>query len=43
MKMKLGMAVGLSPGHIVLDGDPVAPPQRGTPSIFGSCLLWSSG
>jgi len=27
--MKLGMQVGLGPGHIVLDGDP-APPKRGT-------------
>jgi len=32
--MKLGMQVGLGPGHIVLDGDP--PPQKagGTPPIF---------
>jgi len=28
--MKLGMEVGLGPGHIVLDGDPALPPQRGT-------------
>ena len=27
IKMKLGMEVGLGPGHIVLDGDP-APPQK---------------
>jgi len=27
--MKLGMEVGLSPGHIVLDGDPAPPPQKG--------------
>ena len=33
IKMKLGMEVGLGPGHIVLDGDP-APPQRGTASQF---------
>jgi len=26
--MKLGMQVGLGPGHIVLDGDPSPPPQR---------------
>jgi len=26
--MKLGMEVGLGPGHIVLDGDPIAPSQR---------------
>jgi len=25
--MKLGMQVGLGPGHIVLDGDPAPPPQ----------------
>ena len=29
IKMKLGMEVGLGPGHIVLDGDS-APPQTGT-------------
>ena len=28
--MKLGVQVGLGPGHIVLDGDPAPPPQRGT-------------
>ena len=27
--MKLGMQVGLGPGHIVLDGDYPAPPQKG--------------
>jgi len=26
--MKLGMQVGLDPGHIVLDGDPAPPPPR---------------
>ena len=30
IKMKLGMQVGLGPGHIVLDGDPAPPLQRGT-------------
>ena len=30
IKMTFGMQVGLGPGHIVLDGDPAAPPQRGT-------------
>jgi len=30
IKMKLGMQVGLGPGHIVSDGDPAHPPQRGT-------------
>ena len=28
--MKLGMEVGLGPGHIVLDGDPAPPTERGT-------------
>jgi len=38
--MKLGVEVGLGPGHIVLDGDP-SPSQRGTaPPIFGPYLLW---
>jgi len=37
-KMSLDMAVGLGPGHIVLDGDP-APPQQPLPT-FGPCLLW---
>jgi len=26
--MKLGMEVGLGPGHIVLDGDPASSPKR---------------
>ena len=30
IKKKLGMQVGLGPGHIVLDGDPAPLPQRGT-------------
>ena len=40
--MKLGMQVALGPDHIVLDGDPAPPPQKGAcPSpIFCSCLLW---
>jgi len=37
--MPLGTEVGLGPGDVVLDGDPV-PPKRGTPPDFGSCLLW---
>jgi len=33
--MKLGMQVGLGPGHIVLDGDPAPPPKKGAqPPIF---------
>jgi len=27
--MKLGMQVGLGPGHIVLDGDPASTPPKG--------------
>ena len=40
--MPLGMDVGLSPGDVVLDGDPVFPPYQrgGTPlPIFGPFLL----
>jgi len=40
--MKLGMEVGLGPGHIVLDGDQ-APPKGAQPPIFGPCLLWPNG
>jgi len=29
IKMKLGMQVGLGPGHIVLGGDPAPPPLKG--------------
>ena len=45
IKMKLGMRVGLGPGHIVLDGDPAPPPQmgRGLPPIFGPYLLQANG
>ena len=33
--MALGVEVGLSPGHIVLDGDPAPFPQKGAePSNF---------
>ena len=34
IKVKLGLQVGLSPGHIVLDGDPAPLPQRGTAPNF---------
>jgi len=41
------MQVGLGPGHFVLDGDPVLPPEkRGhsrQPPIFGLCPLWPNG
>ena len=33
IRMKLGVQVGLGPGHIVLDGD-LAPLQKGTASQF---------
>jgi len=34
VKMKLGMVVGLSPAHTLLDGDPAPPPPKGhTPSF----------
>jgi len=29
IKIKLGMQVGLGPGHIVLDGDPGPAPRKG--------------
>jgi len=39
MKMKLGTQVGLGPGHIVLDGDPAPPTQRGTtPADFSAYI-----
>ena len=45
--MPLGMEVGLSPSHIVLDGDPTPPPKKeGTaapPPLFSPCLLWPNG
>ena len=34
IKMKLGMQIGLGPGHIALDGDPAPPPQRDTAPNF---------
>jgi len=34
IKMKLGMRIGLGPGHIVLDGNPAPLTQRGTASQF---------
>jgi len=41
IKMKLGMQVGLGPGHNVLDGDPAPPTPK--PPIFGPYLLWPNG
>ena len=34
IKMKLGMQVGIGPGHIVLDGDPAPLPKRAQPPNF---------
>jgi len=40
IQMKLGTQVGLSPGHIVLDGDPGPTPPKGhNPPIFRPCVL----
>ena len=36
IKMKLAMHVGLGPGHIILDGDPVPLPQRSTTPQFSA-------
>jgi len=36
IKTKLGTQVGLGLGHIVLDGDPALPPQRGTAPQFSA-------
>ena len=42
--MKLGMQVGLGPGHMVLDRDPAPPPLKGhSPPIFGPYLLRPNG
>ena len=42
--MALGMEVGLSPGHTVLDGGQAPPPKKGAqPPLFGPCLLWPNG
>jgi len=44
IKMKLGMQVGLGPGHIVLDEDPALPPLRGrAPPQFSPHMLWPNG
>jgi len=41
IKMKLDMEEGV--GHIVLDGDPAPPPQRGTAPNFRPSPLWPNG
>ena len=44
IKMKLGMQVGLGPGHIVLGGDPAPPRLKGhSPPIFGLYMLRPNG
>jgi len=47
IKMKLGIQVGLGPGHIVLDGDPAPLPPKGAEPpplpIFGRYLLRPNG
>ena len=44
IKMKLGMQVGLGPGHIVLDGDPAPPSPKGAQlPIFGPYQLRPNG
>jgi len=44
IKMPLGREVGLSPGYIVLDGDPApSPPKPGGAPNFRPCLLWPNG
>ena len=40
IKMQLGMEVGLSPGHIVLNGDSAPSHKTGTTPNFGPCMLW---
>ena len=46
IKMPLGMEVGLGQGHIVLDGDPAPPTERGTPTpsfaIYGRRIIRGS-
>ena len=39
--MKLGTEVGLGPGHIVLDGDPAPPPQKGHSPQFSAHVCCS--
>jgi len=41
--MPLDTEIGISPGDIVLDGDPAPLPKGTQPPIFGPCLLWPNG
>ena len=43
IKMKLGVQVGLGPGHIVLDEHPAPPPPKGRTPNFRPYLLWPNG
>jgi len=44
IKIPVGMEVGLTPGHSVLDTNPSSLPKRGYSSLlFGPCLLWPNG
>jgi len=44
IKTKLGVQLGLCPGHVELDGDPAPHPQRGiVPPIFSPYLLQPNG
>jgi len=40
IKRPLGAEVGLSPGNIVLDGDPTLPKGGTEPSHFSAHVLW---
>jgi len=42
-KMKLGVEVGLDPGHIVLNVDPDPPPQKGTAPNFRPMSIVATG
>jgi len=41
--MKLGMQVGLGPGHTLLDGNPAPLPKGTQPPIFGPYQLRPNG
>jgi len=45
IKMPPGTEVGLSPEHIVFNGDPAPQKKKGAqqPPIFGPCLFWPNG
>jgi len=41
--MPLAIEVGLGTGHILLDGDPAPPPQRGTGPSFRPMSIVAKG